>query len=32
MSPVMELAMIAVSGYIREDGRPRVMLDYSVQS
>jgi hypothetical protein len=26
MSPELEWAMIAVSGYIREDGRPRVVI------
>jgi RES domain-containing protein len=30
MSPKLEWAMIAVSGYIREDGRPRVVVPLSV--
>jgi hypothetical protein len=30
MSPVLEWAMIAVSGYIREDGRPRVVVPLMV--
>lgn len=30
MSPILEWAMIAVSGYIREDGRPRVVIPLTV--
>jgi hypothetical protein len=30
MSPKLEWAMIAVSGYIREDGRPRVVIPLMV--
>jgi hypothetical protein len=30
MSPKLEWAMIAVSGYIREDGRPRVVVPLMV--
>ena len=30
MSPTIEWAMIAVSGYIREDGRPRVVVPLTV--
>lgn len=32
MSPQLEWAMIAVSGYIREDGRPRVVVPLTVSA
>jgi len=32
MSPQLEWAMIAVSGYIREDGRPRVVIPLTVSN
>ena len=32
MSPMLEWAIIAVSGYVREDGRPRVVVPLMVSN